>query len=200
MVVTLHRWEIQKEQGMLIVDSPPNSCPRIRAARPVDTDGLYRLSQEFVATGALRNRSRSSFDKAIEDFIVAELEGRIIGCVGVCGLAESPAVAVLYNLCVGAPHQHIGLGSCLVAAAARHAVAGGAQLLYTATVRADDWFERHAFQHVPASRAPSSWVARLDDTRNSSLYVRALAQAAVQDGEYFPAGCLRCGEWAERIS
>jgi amino-acid N-acetyltransferase len=177
------------------MDSPSNpSCPRIRSALPSDTEGLYRLSQGLVATGALRNRSRLMFDKAIEDFIAAELDGRIIGCVGVCVLAGNPAAAVLYNLCVGVPHQRKGLGSRLVAAAVHHAVADGAQLLYTATVRTDGWFERHAFRPVPASQAPSSWVACLDDARNSSLYVRMLAQLAVRADELSPAGCSGAGE------
>lgn len=153
-----------------------STLPRIRPATPEDCDELFQLSQEFVTSGALRYRPRSQFEAWVEDFLTAEHDGRVVGCLGVRCLADAPGQAVLYNFCVSPDYHGRGLGSRMVTAAADRAIGSGVRLLYTATTRRDNWFLRQSFRWVAPADAPAGWVASLDPARNSLLYVCELAR------------------------
>jgi len=158
-----------------VTDSSPAllaAVTRIRAARRADADGLHRLSRTFVASRALRHRTPTEFEEQVGDFLAAEHGRRLVGCVGVGRLPGTGGAAVLYNLCGDAGFHGMGLGGRLVAASVRRAARIGAPLLYTATTRTDGWFERQCFRPVEPAAAPASWVADLDPSRGSLLYVR----------------------------
>ena len=147
---------------------------RMRAAVPADAGRLHLLALPFMTAGFLRHRQPSVFGEQVADFLVAECGERLVACAGVQRLPDQPTAAVLYSLCVDEAFQRRGLGAQLVAGGVRYARECGARHLYTATIRRDGWFERFAFQRVERADVPASWAARLNPSRDSLLYVRAL--------------------------
>ncbi len=149
------------------------SLPLVRAAFTSDAPYLHRLSQAFVASGLLRPRSAQTFSAQTADFLTAEWEGEIIGCVGLRPIADT-AGAVLYNFCVDSAYHRLGVGAQLLEAAVRVAERDSVRVVYTATTRLDCWFERHSFQRIGLTDAPRSWRAALDPARRSLLYSRTV--------------------------
>jgi amino-acid N-acetyltransferase len=63
----------------------------LRAAQLSDAPALYEISRGFQASGALLTRDRGYFAAHIAEFVVAELNGQVVGCVGIDDLPPEGA-------------------------------------------------------------------------------------------------------------
>jgi N-acetylglutamate synthase-like GNAT family acetyltransferase len=145
---------------------------RTRAATPDDVGYLFRLSQEFVASGEIRDRPRSSFETQLADFLVAEHSGGRVGCAAVRRIGDTGSDGVLYNVCVDPACHGSGVGVLLVESAVALAARLGISRLFAATTRADEWIASRGFERVRHWQVPQSWLVTLDAARHALLYVR----------------------------
>ena len=126
-----------------------DSRAQIRAAAPADAQAIVRLMTPYVKEGLLLPRPAE--DIRSRDFLVAESEGQVRGCVALRdfgdGLHEVRSLAV-HPESVGS-----GVGSRLVSMAVRLAAERGCRRLFTLT-RRPRLFQRQGFRRVPMSLFP----------------------------------------------
>jgi N-acetylglutamate synthase-like GNAT family acetyltransferase len=92
----------------------PSLSPAIRRARPADAHRIASLIEQYVASGTLLPRTPEFIAERAIDFVVATLEGQVVGCAH---LEEySPSLAELRSLAVDPGYHRQGIGSALVKA------------------------------------------------------------------------------------
>ena len=84
----------------------------IRRARAADAAVISALIQQHVASGTLLPRSAEFIAERAIDYLVATVDGRVVGCVH---LEEySPSLAEVRSMVVDAGYQGRGIGAALV--------------------------------------------------------------------------------------
>ena len=84
----------------------------VRRARPTDAVAIASLIQQHVASGTLLPRAPEFIAEHANDFLVATVDDRVIGCVH---LEEySPSLAEVRSIVVDATYQRRGIGVTLV--------------------------------------------------------------------------------------
>jgi N-acetylglutamate synthase-like GNAT family acetyltransferase len=84
----------------------------IRRARASDAAVISSLIEQHVASGTLLPRTPEFIAERAIDFLVATVDGRVVGCVH---LEEySPSLAEVRSIVVDAAHQRRGVGAALV--------------------------------------------------------------------------------------
>ncbi|MFJ1840701.1 GNAT family N-acetyltransferase [Streptomyces sp. NPDC088146] len=158
----------------------PASALSVRSARADDAAALAELSQPFVHSGALRERSASLYAAHAADFLVTQAPGGPLeGCVGLRVHPAGPGegcgpVGVLYNFCVAGHRQGRGVGAGLLRAVLARAHAQSLDALFTATTGDGGLFLRYGFAPTTARLAPLSWAESLDPRRNARILARIL--------------------------
>ncbi len=148
---------------------------KIRAAAPADIDELYLLILRAVEDEQLLERSRAEIQAAIQDYIVVEIDGNIVGCVAVHPHLETGR-AELACLHVKRGHTGQGYGRTLVAAAMDRARQTGCGQIYALSTQAAGYLEREGFIRtgdlalLPEERR-EEWAR---NGRNALLLVREL--------------------------
>lgn len=87
----------------------------------------------------------------IDDFLVAESDGTIVGTIG---LEVRAPYALLRSAAVDPARQHGGLGGRLVTRLVEEANARGVAALYLFTPSAAPFFERHGFRRTTREAIP----------------------------------------------
>lgn len=90
----------------------PRTHPTYRRATTEDVDAIVALIDSNVASGELLPRAPEFVRLHTRDFIVAELDGRIVGCVHLDEYA--PSLAEVRSLAVAPDAQGMGIGAGLV--------------------------------------------------------------------------------------
>ncbi len=84
----------------------------IRRAHAADADVISSLIAQHVGSGTLLPRSPEFIAERTLDYLVATVDGRVVGCVQ---LEEySPSLAEVRSIVVDATHQGRGIGVALV--------------------------------------------------------------------------------------
>ncbi len=100
----------------------------IRRARPGDAHAVSALIARYVVTGHLLPRTPAFVAEHSLEFVVAVLDGRVIGCAH---LEEySPSLAELRSLTVEPRQQGRGVGVALVQAVEQLAILRGYAVLF----------------------------------------------------------------------
>jgi amino-acid N-acetyltransferase len=89
----------------------------------------------------------------LDDFIVAEQDGRVVGAVGLERYGQS---ALLRSAVVEPGLRGTGVGASLVEGVLTHARERGARDVYLLTTTADQWFPRFGFVRIEAEAVPAS--------------------------------------------
>ena len=106
---------------------------------------------------------------ALPEFYVAELEGRVVGAVG---LEVYGRDALLRSAVVGKVARNSGLGVALVERILDHARARGLRDVYLLTTTADRYFPRFGFERITREDVP-------DDVKVSVEFREACPASAV---------------------
>jgi len=132
---------------------------RVRPATIVDATDIVELIDLNVPSGELLPRSREFVALNTEHFLVAESEGRIIGCVHLEEYA--PSLAEIRSLAVAPGAQGIGAGGGLVDALERLAHVRGYATVF-AVSNSGEFFRRRGYaeRHIPELDRERSAVSR----------------------------------------
>lgn len=148
---------------------------KVRPATRADVDELYLLIHRAVEDDQLIERSRSDIQGAIDDYIVVEIDGNVVGCVAVHPYPES-GKAELACLYVKKGHTGQGYGAILVEAALERGRHLNCDRLFALSTQAAGYLERGGFvrsddlDYLPERRR-LLWA---DNGRNAVLLVRNL--------------------------
>jgi N-acetylglutamate synthase-like GNAT family acetyltransferase len=90
------------------------TAPIVRRARASDASAIADLIQQYVPGGTLLPRSTEFISERALDFLVAAIEGRVVGCVHLD--EHSPSLAEVRSLAVEPASQRRGAGVALISA------------------------------------------------------------------------------------
>ncbi|ANY72219.1 N-acetyltransferase [Paenibacillus ihbetae] len=83
-----------------------------RKARLEDVEPLYQMIQGYAEKGIMLPRSKAVLEKQIGEFVVAEAEGKVIGCGSLCQLGND--LVEIRSLGISEGYKGQGIGSMLV--------------------------------------------------------------------------------------
>ncbi|SMF08738.1 amino-acid N-acetyltransferase [Paenibacillus barengoltzii] len=83
-----------------------------RQANLADVEPLYNIIGGYARRGIMLPRSRKVLERQIQDFVVAEVDGEVVGCGSLCKLGEE--LVEIRSLGIAEGHKGKGLGSMLV--------------------------------------------------------------------------------------
>jgi amino-acid N-acetyltransferase len=125
--------------------NPVNSTITCRKAQPADVDALYLLIQGYADKGIMLPRSITALTRHIDSFIVAEEEGRLIGCGSLFRLGSD--LVEIRSLGMAEGYKGKGLGSRIVDALLDEARTLGIPKVMALTY-AVDFFRKNGFEVV----------------------------------------------------
>jgi N-acetylglutamate synthase-like GNAT family acetyltransferase len=152
----------------------------VRPAGAADARGIHSLILCHQAEGRLLARERDEIARHADRFIVAVLDGRVVGCVDLAPLGGG--VAEVRSLVVHADARSLGLGRVLVDAVRRRAAAAGFHTLCAFT-HAPGYFAPLGFSIVPHEWLPEKIqadCATCPEFRHCGQYAVALPLAAAR--------------------
>ena len=137
----------------------PARAYSVRVANPSDASAIVELIDLNVPSGELLPRTREFVQLNAENFIVAEVGGRIIGCVHLDEYA--PSLAEVRSLAVAPGAQGIGAGGGLVDALERLARVRGYATVF-AVSNSGEFFRKRGYEerHIPELDRERSAVSR----------------------------------------
>ncbi len=158
--------------------SEPTQTP-IRAAAADDIPGILALTAPLIAQGALVPRDSETLSEQINDFIVAELDGIVIGCCAIhtypeAGTGELACVAVDDSYRQSHERQHTSIGTRLLEHACTVAAEAGITSLFALTTGPVHWFVSHGFTAESVKNLPESKQSRYDHVRAPAILRKRL--------------------------
>ena len=146
----------------------------VRVAATTDVAGIVEVIRPLEESGALVRRDRDRLEQEIDHFLVAELDGIVVGC---CAVYRYDAQAELACVAVHENYRKQGgesIGQRLLAAAEDAARAGGASELFALTTQARDWFAEQGFHDSDLDSLPPEKQSLYNWQRNSVVVRKAL--------------------------
>ncbi|AZS14429.1 N-acetyltransferase [Paenibacillus lutimineralis] len=83
-----------------------------RRATLEDVEQLYLLIDDYARKGIMLPRSRKVLERLINDFVVTEVDGAVVGCGSLCKLGDE--LVEIRSLGIAEGYKGQGLGSMLV--------------------------------------------------------------------------------------
>jgi amino-acid N-acetyltransferase len=146
-----------------------------RQACSDDLAGIVALIRPLEDAGVLVRRSRDRLEREIERFLVAEIDGIVVGC---CAVYPFEDCAELACVAVHASYRNsddLGLGSHLLEAAEHAARSVGVTQLFVLTTQTRDWFIEKGFVESDPDSLPGPKQALYNYQRNAKVLVKSLA-------------------------
>jgi len=122
-----------------------------RKAKPEDVDDLYNLIRGYAEKGIMLPRSKEALSRLIDDFYVAEADGRFVGCGSLCLLA--PDLAEIRSLGIDEEYKGKGIGRILIRELVEEARRREIPKVMALTMEVP-FFERNGFSVVPKEIFP----------------------------------------------
>ena len=147
-----------------------------RPARGEDISSIAELLKPLEDEGVMLDRSRTKLVEEPQRFLVAELDGVIIGCVAIYGELEEEKLEI-GSLVTSPEFQGANVGRQLLQAAEREAERRGANAVFVLTVNAMDWFKDNGYETMNLQDLPSSRLDRYSTIRNSIPLLKRLSES-----------------------
>jgi len=122
-----------------------------RPATLDDVGALYELIQGYAATGIMLPRTKETLQHQINDFIVAEADGRVVGCGSLTRLGEN--LVEIRSLGLHPEYKGRGIGRKLVELLVERAREQGITKVMALTYEVA-FFEKNGFRVVPKEIFP----------------------------------------------
>ncbi len=118
---------------------------RVRRAKAADIKGIRTIVQPFAESRILVPKDAVTYYEAVQQFRVAELDGRVVGCGALHVMWED--LAEIRTLAVLPEAKGHGVGSALLDALMDDARELGVSRLFCLTFEVD-FFSRHGFERI----------------------------------------------------
>lgn len=164
--------------GTQILERAPQS---IRRATAEDIAGIIEVIRPLEERGILVRRERDRLEQEINNFLVAELDGIVVGCCAIYpyeNQAELACVAVHENY-RAQPTQSTGgdgIGKALLNAAELRAQNIGAESLFVLTTQTQEWFKEQGFAPSSLQTLPETKQSLYNWQRNSAVLSKKIGQ------------------------
>lgn len=117
----------------------------VRPARTTDVRAIRSFIDEYSSDGRLLSKATVTLFEDVPEFLVAELDGDVVGCGAVHVMWED--LAEVRTLAVDPRHVGRGIGSVLLAALMERARDIGVKKVFCLTFRVD-FFRAHGFVEI----------------------------------------------------
>ncbi|CAK0755436.1 Amino-acid acetyltransferase [Gammaproteobacteria bacterium] len=153
----------------------PGGYDDLRPATIDDVGGILELIIPLEAQGVLVRRSRERLENEVDQFVVAERDGTIIGCAAFHPFQEE-SVGELACLAVHSDYRRQRRGDLLLAYIERLARIQGIRRLFVLTTHTAHWFQERGFAAAPLESLPVARQALYNWQRNSKVFIKELGQ------------------------
>jgi len=123
----------------------PDSVVAVRPARTCDVSSIRRLIDLYAARKILLDKATVTLFEDVQEFVVAELDGTVIGCGALHVIWED--LAEVRTLAVDPQVRGSGAGHALLDVLLDRARAVGVQRVFCLTFEVD-FFGRHGFREI----------------------------------------------------
>jgi amino-acid N-acetyltransferase len=149
------------------------SVENLRPAGIDDVGSVLQVIEPLEQAGILVHRPRELLEQEIERFFVAELDGRVIGCVALYPFPDARA-GEMACLAVHPDFQGGGRGEALMNAVEEAAREQGLERLFVLTTRTAHWFIEHGFGQASPDDLPATRKEMYNWQRRSKVLVKPL--------------------------
>ncbi|MFZ5482968.1 MAG: amino-acid N-acetyltransferase [Pseudomonadota bacterium] len=149
------------------------SVETLRPASIDDVGSVLQVIEPLEQAGVLVHRPRELLEQEIERFFVAELDGRVIGCVALYPFPDARA-GEMACLAVHPDFQGGGRGEALMAAVEDAAREQGLDRLFVLTTRTAHWFIERGFVLGTPDDLPAARKEMYNWQRRSKVLVKPL--------------------------
>lgn len=147
----------------------------VRRARIEDVAGIVEVIRPLEEAGILVRRDRDRLELEVGNFLVAELDGIVVGCCAVYPVEQAAELAcVAVHEAFRKSGMKPGIGERLLAAAEDEAVRGGAASLFVLTTQTRDWFAERGFEEADVAALPAPRQSLYNYQRNSKVMIKHL--------------------------
>jgi len=156
--------------GCLVSQSPFET---LRPATGQDITGILDITGPLVEQGILIARSRERLENEIDDYVILQREGLIIGCAALYVYADSFAGEVA---CLGLHPDYQGdkRGERLLAYLENRATDLGLKKVFALSTRSVHWFLEHGYTGTTLEDLPATRQLTYNPDRNSRILVKWL--------------------------
>jgi amino-acid N-acetyltransferase len=123
----------------------------IRPAQHEDVDTIVRIIGGYASQGLMLPRSHAGLTTALPEYVVADIDGHVIGCGGLQQYSNDSAE--IYGLATVPEHTPAGTGRALVQALIKRAQTQSIARVFAMTL-APGFFERMGFRTVMHAEVP----------------------------------------------
>lgn len=161
-----------------------HSYEQLRSAEVEDLAGIIALITPLEEKGVLVKRSRELLESELDNFIVIERDGLVIACGALYQYeryqveSQDSKMGELACLAIHQDYRNDGKGDLLLEAIEGKARSSGIQQLFVLTTQSAHWFSERGFEHKSLDNLPKGKMDLYNETRNSKLLVKMLADSA----------------------
>lgn len=123
----------------------------IRSAMPEDVDFICRIIGHYASEGLMLPRSKSAVTASLPSYLVADIEGEVVGCGGLH--PYTPQLAEIYGLATSPKESPHGTGRAIVQGLVEKARGENISKVFALTL-VPGFFEKMGFRTVPHRELP----------------------------------------------
>jgi amino-acid N-acetyltransferase len=142
---------VRVAEAQIYIAATLTGAPTVRPAAEADVPAIVEVVNENARLGHLLPRSAENIRASLPNWLVAEVEGRVVGIGSL--LAMSPTLVEVRSLAVLPSYRRYGVGALIVRALIEQARARGIPTVFALT-RAVGFFERLGFVATSRERFP----------------------------------------------
>ena len=124
---------------------------KVRNAKITDAKATYSLINSYAEESKMLFRSMADIYENLQSFLVAEVNGRVVGCCALQVIWSD--LAEIKSLAVDEANTNKGVGKSLVAAAIEKAVLLGVPQVFALTLY-PDFFQKLGFELIQTDKLP----------------------------------------------
>ena len=117
----------------------------IRSARTSDVPRIQKIAEPLVAERVLLGKEMVELYESIQEFVVAELDGEVVGFGALHVMWQD--LAEVRTLAVDLDHKRQGLGAAMLSELLERAKSLGVHRVFCLTFEVD-FFRRHGFEEI----------------------------------------------------
>ncbi|WP_104204608.1 amino-acid N-acetyltransferase [Billgrantia saliphila] len=146
---------------------------QLRPAQLNDIGGLLELLEPLERRGMLVPRSRERLEHEIDDYLVIERDGMVIGCAALHRFDEA-AMGELACVAIHVDYRGGARGTLLLSGIERRARRLGLEALFVLTTHTAHWFVEHGFRSGGIEELPPLRRDTYNHARKSKILIKPL--------------------------